>query len=257
MAAAWGWWDSCSAALFSGAETGFYRATRLRLVLDAMGGDAVARGLLFLTNHPSLFVATTLVGNSLATYLVSLAMVVVLRAVIPGPGTLVPWIAPLVAAPVLLVYGELLPKNLFLQAPNRLLRRFGPVFLVFVVLLLPLARGCGAPAGCWPACCGSRPSRSARSLPAASFAACWKRGTRPASCTRPSAAWPSGIFAAAGRPVVRSSSSPSASCPAPGRHEQAGGLRAGRALPGGGDSRRIGRVRRAASSATSASSTWR
>ena len=26
-------------ALFSGAETGFYRATRLRLVLDAMGGD--------------------------------------------------------------------------------------------------------------------------------------------------------------------------------------------------------------------------
>ncbi|MGO8691039.1 MAG: CNNM domain-containing protein [Thermoguttaceae bacterium] len=126
-------------ALFSGAETGFYRATRLRLVLDAMGGATAARGLLFLTNHPSLFVATTLVGNSLATYLVSLAMVVVLRAVIPGPGTLVPWIAPLVAAPVLLVYGELLPKNLFLQAPNRLLRRFGPLFLVFVVLLLPLS----------------------------------------------------------------------------------------------------------------------
>jgi CBS domain containing-hemolysin-like protein len=126
-------------ALFSGAETGFYRATRLRLVLDAMGGATAARGLLFLTNHPSLFVATTLVGNSLATYLVSLAMVVVLRAVMPSPGTLVPWIAPLVAAPVLLVYGELLPKNLFLQAPNRLLRRFGPVFLVFVVLLLPLS----------------------------------------------------------------------------------------------------------------------
>jgi len=126
-------------ALFSGAETGFYRATRLRLVLDAMGGDASARGLLFLTNHPSLFVATTLVGNSLATYLVSLAMVVVLRGVVPGPGALVPWIAPLVAAPVLLVYGELLPKNLFLQAPNRLLRRVGPLFLFFVVLLLPLS----------------------------------------------------------------------------------------------------------------------
>ena len=83
--------------------------------------------------------ATTLVGNSLATYMVSLAMVVVLRAAIPCPETLVPWIAPLVAAPVLLVYGELLPKNLFLQAPNRLLRRFGPLFLVFVVLLLPLS----------------------------------------------------------------------------------------------------------------------
>ncbi len=126
-------------ALFSGAETGFYRATRLRLVLDAMGGDAVARGLLFLSNHPSLFVATTLVGNSLATYLVSLAMVVVLQAVLPGQSALVPWIAPLVLAPVLLVYGELLPKNLFLQAPNRLLRRVAPLCFFFVVLFLPVS----------------------------------------------------------------------------------------------------------------------
>ena len=71
-------------ALFSGAETGFYRAMRLRLVLDAMGGDSVARGLLFLANHPSLFVATALVGNSLANYLVTLAAVVILEGVLPG-----------------------------------------------------------------------------------------------------------------------------------------------------------------------------
>ncbi len=124
-------------ALFSGAETGFYRATRLRLVLDAMGGDSVARGLLFLANHPSLFVATALVGNSLANYLVTLAAVVILEGVLPGH--LVEWIAPLLLAPVLLVYGELLPKNLFLQAPNRLLRRVGGVFLFFVAALFPIS----------------------------------------------------------------------------------------------------------------------
>ena len=124
-------------ALFSGAETGFYRATRLRLVLDAMGGGAVARGLLFLANHPSLFVATALVGNSLANYLVTLSAVVILEGAFPG--RLVEWIAPLLLAPVLLVYGELLPKNLFLQAPNRLLRRVGPLFLFFVAALLPIS----------------------------------------------------------------------------------------------------------------------
>ncbi len=48
-------------------------------------------------------------------------------------------IAPLLLAPVLFVYGELLPKNLFLQAPNRLLRRVGPLFLGFVVLLFPIS----------------------------------------------------------------------------------------------------------------------
>ena len=33
-----------ASALFSGSETGFYRATRLRLVLDAMGGSRYRAG---------------------------------------------------------------------------------------------------------------------------------------------------------------------------------------------------------------------
>ena len=37
------------------------------------------------------------------------------------------------------VYGELLPKNLFLHAPNRLLRRCGPLFLLFVGLFFPIS----------------------------------------------------------------------------------------------------------------------
>ena len=126
-------------AFFSGSETGFYRATRLRLVLDAMGGDYIARGLLYLINHPSLFVATTLVGNNLANYLTTLAIVVGTQALTAGDGHTAEMIAPLLLAPLLFVYGELLPKNLFLQAPNRLLRRGAPLFLVFVVLLFPIS----------------------------------------------------------------------------------------------------------------------
>ena len=37
-------------AFFSGSETGFYRASRLRIVMDAMQGDKVSKRLLFL--HP-------------------------------------------------------------------------------------------------------------------------------------------------------------------------------------------------------------
>ena len=51
-------------AFFSGSEIAFYRATRLRLVLDALAGDRISRGLVWLTNHPSIFVATTLVGQA-------------------------------------------------------------------------------------------------------------------------------------------------------------------------------------------------
>ena len=126
-------------AFFSGAETGFYRATRLRMVLDAMAGDRIARGLLFLTNHPALFVATALVGNSVASYMISLATVIAIdRAALPAPQA-AEIIVSIILAPIVLIYGELLPKNLYLQAPNRLLRGSGGLFLLFVVLFFPLA----------------------------------------------------------------------------------------------------------------------
>ncbi len=126
-------------AFFSGSETGFYRATRLRLVLDARSGDVIARLLLWLMNNPSLYVATVLIGNNAANYLVSLAIVLGAQAAFPGPGRAAEMIAPIILAPVLFVYGELLPKQLFLNAPNKLLRAGGPLFMVFVVLLFPLA----------------------------------------------------------------------------------------------------------------------
>lgn len=126
-------------ALFSGSETGFYRATRIRLVLDALGGDLVSRLLAWLTNHPSLFIATTLVGNNLANYLASLAILMATHAIFSSESHVAELCAPLLLAPVLFVYGELVPKSLFLSAPNRLLRMSGPLLLVAFPLFFPLS----------------------------------------------------------------------------------------------------------------------
>jgi len=126
-------------AFFSGSETGLYRATRLRLVLDSMSGNRVARGLLWLVNHPAFFVATVLVGNNLANYLVSLALVLIGGALVSGDGIWAEMLVPLAFAPVLFVYGELVPKSFFLDAPNRLLRPAGPLLLLFAVLFAPIS----------------------------------------------------------------------------------------------------------------------
>ncbi|GAA4426784.1 CNNM domain-containing protein [Bremerella cremea] len=123
-------------AFFSGSETGFYRVTRVRLVLDGLGGNWLSRFLLFLTNHPALFVATTLIGNNLANYMVSLSIVLFTQDVFPGSGT-AEMVLPLVMAPVLFVYGELLPKYFFYRAPNFLLQRTGWIFFLFTVLFAP------------------------------------------------------------------------------------------------------------------------
>ena len=126
-------------AFFSGTEIGFYQASRVRLVLDAKGGDRIARLLVALGNRPVLFVATILVGNNIANYFVSLSLVIGTELFL---GTVHEWVAllvPIAFAPFLFVYGELLPKQVFLQAPRRLLRRTGPVMLCFVVFFLPIS----------------------------------------------------------------------------------------------------------------------
>ncbi len=126
-------------AFFSGCETGFYRASRFRFVMDGMEGDRFSKRLLSLTNNPQLFVATTLIGNNVANYLVSLAVVLIAGEWFADSSNWVELVAPIVLAPVLFVYGELLPKNLFFGAPNRLLRLCAPPFLFFTLLFAPFS----------------------------------------------------------------------------------------------------------------------
>lgn len=124
-------------AFFSGSETGFYRASRVRVVIASLDGDRISKYLIKLINNPTLFVATTLIGNNVANYLTSLAIVLLTKTV--SDSSLAEMLAPILMSPMLFVYGELLPKNLFYQAPNHLLRLAAPLFLIFTCIFAPLA----------------------------------------------------------------------------------------------------------------------
>ena len=124
-------------AFFSGSETGFYRASRVRLVIRNLQGDSIARYLLMLVNNPGLFVATALIGNNVANYITSLS--IVLLTTLIWHSALAEMLAPVMIAPMLFVYGELMPKSLFFQAPNSLIRWTAPLFLVFTILFMPLS----------------------------------------------------------------------------------------------------------------------
>lgn len=122
-------------AFFSGSETGFYRVSRVRLVIQNLEGDRTARRLLWLVNNPGLFVATSLIGNNLANYLTSLAIVLLAGEV--SDSSFAEMLAPVLMAPLLFVYGELMPKNLFFQAPNYFIRLAAPLFLFFTAVFVP------------------------------------------------------------------------------------------------------------------------
>ncbi len=125
-------------AFFSGSETGFYRLNRVKLVLDTLGGDFIAGRLLWMANHSSLLVATVLVGNNLANYVTSLAVVIGVQAIYQGPSQWPAILAPVALAPLLFVFGELMPKKFYYEAPNRMLRRSGLMLLVFTWLFSPI-----------------------------------------------------------------------------------------------------------------------
>src|SRR5436190_13230077 len=104
--------------LCSGCETGFFRVTRVRLVVESLSGSWIARGLLYLVNNPSLYVATALLGNNCAQYLISFSLLLATKEWFGSASQQAELVAPLIVTPALFVYGDLLPKSLFYHAPN-------------------------------------------------------------------------------------------------------------------------------------------
>jgi CBS domain containing-hemolysin-like protein len=126
-------------AFFSGSETGFYRASFLRINIDAQAGDAAAQRLLWFARNPSAFVATTLVGNNVANYLTTLAIGLGTFSVFQNHAEWLEILGTLLIAPVVFVCGELLPKNLYYRAPLFLLRRDAKRLVFFYYLFLAVS----------------------------------------------------------------------------------------------------------------------
>ena len=126
-------------AFFSGGETGFYRLSLPRLSIDAQGGDPVSQKLMWFVRHPSSFVATTLVGNNLANYLTTFAISLGVIRLFGQVTEVLEIASTLLLAPVIFVFGELLPKNLYYRAPLSLLRKDATLFWGFYWLLLPFS----------------------------------------------------------------------------------------------------------------------
>lgn len=126
-------------AFFSGSETGFYRVTRVRLLMDSKSGRRAAKFLLWLVGKPSLVVATVLIGNNVANYLVSLGLVLASQSILGGWSESVQVLLPVLATPLLFIYGELLPKYLYYNAPYALSMRGAPLMLLCTLVFLPLS----------------------------------------------------------------------------------------------------------------------
>ena len=126
-------------AFFSGSETGFYRLSLPRLGIDAQSGDTNAARILWFANRPSQFVATTLVGNNVANYLTTLAITNGTLLLFGHGWEMAEVLATLAISPLIFLFGELLPKNVYYRAPLARMRREIFWFQLFYWIALPVS----------------------------------------------------------------------------------------------------------------------
>jgi len=124
---------------FSGIETAFYRASRLRLNIDAQTGDVPSKRILRFVADPSQFVATILIGNNLANYVTTCAIGYGAIQAFGNLSEAVEVGVTVLISPVIFIFGELLPKTLHYRAPLLMLKRNFLFFQLVHILLLPFS----------------------------------------------------------------------------------------------------------------------
>ena len=108
-------------ALFSGSETGMYCVNRLKLRLRSDRGRIRAVRLQGLFENEQRALAVILIGTNLANYLTTIMMAMLLGRQMGLSDRQVEFYTTLMVTPLLFVFGEVLPKNLFQLAADRLL----------------------------------------------------------------------------------------------------------------------------------------
>jgi len=115
-----------ASGFYSGCETGMYCLNRIRLRLRADSGERRARRLQHLLRDEQNLLAVALVGTNAANY-VATAVVARLFAEATGFGDRpIELLTAAAVTPTLFVFGEVVPKNLFQRAANKLMYSAAP-----------------------------------------------------------------------------------------------------------------------------------
>jgi CBS domain containing-hemolysin-like protein len=149
------------AALLSGMETGFYSLERVRLEVGAARGDRASSRLLGLLARPAPALCALLLATNAAHYVLAYFADRLVVGWTPGASEFGRKLADtLFLVPVLFVFGDLVPKNVFMRAPSGLMRRVQPFLTALTALLSPLT---------WPIVRIATPSGAAPAEPASVF----------------------------------------------------------------------------------------
>ena len=148
----WTWfaWSAMTVAgvvltgLYCGMESGIYSLNKLRLDLHAEAGWQSAKLLKRMLRNYNNLLAVLLIGTNLSSYAATFAVSAMFAQ--GGAGEMTGWYTIATATPLLFIFGESVPKNVFHRLAERLVHRLSWLLEVSSVLfnaslVCPLVRG--------------------------------------------------------------------------------------------------------------------
>jgi len=138
---------ACLDTMFCGLETGIYRINKIRLALRAEAGESAAATLQRLGRNFNNVLSVLLIGTNLCRYVATFSISVIF--VTAGAGHNTQWYTMAVAAPLMFVFQDSIPKSVFQRTAETMVYRLTWLLrsasVVFNVCgLAPLVRGFAA-----------------------------------------------------------------------------------------------------------------
>lgn len=121
--------------LFSGFETGIISLDRFKLEQEAKNSKLKRSILDFYDNSDKTF-GTTLIGNNIANVIIATVSTLIFYNSLKIESTL----STLITSFLVLIFCEILPKNLFRDYPNKFVTKFFNLINLFYMLLFPLVK---------------------------------------------------------------------------------------------------------------------
>ena len=129
---------------FSGSEIAMVNSDKIKLRHQAKMGNKGARLVLKLYKKPDIILGTTLVGTNIATVVISTLGALLFIDLFGSSGDM---ISVLILTPILLIFGEVVPKSVFQQKADILvtfiiyiLRFFSYLFYPLIIIFSTVAR---------------------------------------------------------------------------------------------------------------------
>lgn len=122
-------------AYFSATETAFTSLNRIRMKNMANDGNKKAKEVMELSDNYDNLLSTILVGNNIVNIALSSIATVMFISLYPKYGAT---IATAVATVVVLIFGEISPKSLAKEHPERFAMFSAPFIKVLIILLTPI-----------------------------------------------------------------------------------------------------------------------